>query len=60
VKVLRIGIPLTLVAVADLHDELGVSRELQNLVVGDPFQPRQPVGRAVINQFISNWTKLTG
>ena len=40
VHVLRVGVALALVAVADLHDELAVLRELQQLVVGDRLQRR--------------------
>ena len=41
----RVGVPLALVAVADLHDELAVLRELQDLIVGDRLQVRDAVGR---------------
>ncbi len=43
-----IGIALALIAVADLHDELAVLREFQQLVVGDRPQPRQAICRAGI------------
>src|SRR6516165_2856045 len=48
VQVCGVGIALALVAVADLHDELAVLRELQELIVGDRLQARQAVGRAAV------------
>ena len=48
VEILRIAIPPALVAVADLHDELAVGGELQQLIVGDRLEPRQLIGRAAV------------
>src|SRR6516165_5306941 len=48
VQVCGVGIALALVAVADLHDELAVLGELQELIVGYRLEARQAVGRAAV------------
>ena len=47
-QVRGVGVALALVALADLHDELAVLRELQELIVGDRLEAGQAVGRAVV------------
>ena len=48
VDILCVSIALALVAVADLHDELAVLRELQHLVIGHRLEPRQSVGGTIV------------
>jgi hypothetical protein len=48
VQVGRVVVALALVALADLHDELAVLRELQELIVGDRLEVLDAVGRAVV------------
>ena len=47
-QVRGVGVTLALVALADLHDELAVERELQQCVVGHRLQARDARGRAVV------------
>src|SRR5579864_509610 len=49
VQIRRVGVALALIAVANLHDELAVLRELQELVVGHRLEPSQAVGGAIIS-----------
>src|SRR3989442_1085477 len=44
-----VRITLVLIAVADLHHELTVLCELQDLIVGHSLQARQPVSRTIIS-----------
>ena len=42
-----VGVALALIAVADLHHEFAVGRELQDLVVPDRLHPRLAIGRTI-------------
>src|SRR5262245_51789041 len=49
VYVAGVDVALALVAVADLHHELAILRELQDLIVCDGLESRQSVRRAVVS-----------
>ena len=44
----RVGVAFALVALADLHDELAVERELQKRVVGDRLEAGEAGGRTIV------------
>src|SRR5207302_885831 len=48
-QILRVGIALTLIAMANLHDELAVLRKLQELVIGNRLESWQAIGGARIS-----------
>ena len=48
-QIARVSITLTLVAVTDLHDELAVLSELEQLVIGNRLEPGQTIGGAIIS-----------
>ena len=49
VQIPRVGIALALIAAADLHDELAVLREFQELVIRNRLEARQAVGGTVVS-----------